>query len=57
MKVKEIRPSRKIRSIARKALVKSGLNVNPKREHSEIILTVKRSYKTFKVGINKCISK
>ena len=45
--------SRNTKSIARRAIVKSALNINSKRNPRVILLSVKASYKTFKVGRNK----
>lgn len=56
MKIKEIRPSRRIRSIARRAIMRSALNAGSKEIPKVILLAIRKSYNTFKVGINKYTS-
>ena len=53
MKIKSRNLSRNTKSIARRAIVKSALNIDSKRDPRVILLSVKASYKTFKVGRNK----
>ena len=53
MKIKSRNLSRNTKSIARRAIVKSALNIDSKLDPRIILLSVKASYKTFKVGRNK----
>lgn len=53
MKIKSRNLSRNTKSIARRAIVKSALNIDSKLDPRVILLSVKASYKTFKVGRNK----
>ena len=53
MKPKSRNLSRNAKSIARRAIVKSALNIDSKLDPRVILLSVKNSYKTFKVGRNK----
>ena len=53
MKIKSRNLSRNTKSIARRAIVKSALNIDSERDPRVILLSVKNSYKTFKVGRNK----
>ena len=53
MKIKSRNLSRNTKSIARRAIVKSALNIDSKLDPRIILLSVKASYKIFKVGRNK----
>jgi hypothetical protein len=53
MKPKVRNLSRNTKSIARRAIVQSALNTGSKEIPKVIILAIKRSFKTFKAGINK----
>lgn len=53
MKPKVRNLSRNTKSIARRAIVQSALNAGSKEIPRVILLTIKKSFKTLKVGINK----
>lgn len=56
MKQKNRNLSRNTKSIARRAIVQSALNAGSKEIPKVILLAIRKSYKTFKVGINKYTS-